>query len=58
MELEKVLVISLALIADTLGVDPSDLRVIRFEEVPTGTLKTYLEEKGSIFHQYQLGDNV
>ena len=57
MEQEKVLAISLALIADELGLDPSELRVVRFEEVPTGTLRAYLEETGNTFRQYQLGDD-
>ena len=58
MEREKVMAISLALIADELGVDPSDLRILRFRELSGGTLETYLEEKGISFCQYQLGDET
>ena len=41
MEREKVMAISLALIADELGVDTSELRILRFRELPEGTLETY-----------------
>ena len=58
MEREKVMAISLALIADELGVDPSELRILRFRELPEGTLETYLEENGLSFRQYQLGDKT
>lgn len=55
MEQEKVMAISLALIADELGVEPSELRIVRFREVHTGTLNAYLEEQGIEFRQYRLG---
>lgn len=58
MEQEKVMAISLALIADELGMDPSELRILNFREVSGGTLGNYLEEKGITFKQYQLGDRA
>ena len=56
MEREQVEAIGLALIAHELGVDPSELRVLSFREIPTGTLDTYLKENDITFRQYQLGD--
>ncbi len=56
MESEKVMAIGLALIADELGVDPSELRILRFREVASGSLETYLEETGIPFRRYELGD--
>ena len=58
MEQEQIMAVSLALIANELRVDPSELQVLRFREVSTGTLDTYLEENGISFHQYQLGDEA
>ncbi len=56
MEQEQVMAMALALIADELGVDPSELRVLGFREVQPGTLGAYLEENDVVFRQYQLGD--
>ena len=58
MDQEKVMAISIALIADELGMDPSELRILRFREISGGKLETYLEEKNIIFHQFRLGDKA
>ncbi len=58
MEREKVMALSLAIIAHELGTEPSKLRVLRFCETKSGALDEYLKENGVSFHQYQLGERA
>ena len=58
MEKERLMAISLALIAHEMKVDPAQLRILRFRELKSGTLDTYLEKNGIAFRQYRLGERT
>lgn len=58
MEQEKIIAVALALIAHELGTDPSQLQLLDFREVSTGSLDSYLKERDIPFQQYQLGDRT
>lgn len=57
MELEKVLAMAVAAVAEETGLDAKRIRVISFKEVQKSGLKKYLEDNHISYHKYQLEDS-
>ena len=56
MELEQVLVMAVAAIAEENGTDVNHVVVRSFREVKKSSLEQYIEDNKINYHKYQLGD--
>ena len=56
MEIEKVLVMAVAAIAEENGTDPKHVIVRSFKEIQKSSLEQYIEDNHISYHKYQLGD--
>ncbi|WP_185752305.1 hypothetical protein [Butyrivibrio sp. AE2032] len=56
MEIEKVLAMAVACVAEESGVDPKHVVVRSFREVPKSSLEQYIEENHINYRKYQLED--
>ena len=56
MELEQVLVMAVAAIAEENGVDVDHVVVRSFKEVSKSSLEQYIEDNEIFYHKYQLGE--
>ena len=56
MELEQVLVMAVAAIAEENGVDIDRVVVRSFKEVRKSSLEQYIEDNKISYHKYQLGE--
>ena len=57
MEIEKILVMAVACVAEESGVDPKHIIVRSFREIPKSSLQQYIEDNNIIYHKYQLEDS-
>lgn len=57
MELEKVLVMAVAAIAEENGVDPKHVIVRSLKEIQKSSLQKYIEDNHISYHKYQLEDS-
>lgn len=57
MELEKVLAMAVAAVAEETGIDAKRVTVLSFKEVQKSSLEKYIEDKQIIYHKYQLEDS-
>lgn len=57
MELEKVLAMAVAAVAEETGVDAKRVTVLSFKEVQKSSLEKYIEDNQIIYHKYQLEDS-
>ena len=56
MEIEKILVMAVAAIAEENGTDPKHVIVRSFKEIQKSSLEQYIEDNHISYHKYQLGD--
>lgn len=57
MEIEKIVAMAVACIAAESGVDPQNVIVKSFKEVPKTGLEKYIEDNHISYHKYQLEDS-
>lgn len=57
MEIEEVLAMAVACVAEESGVDPKHVIVRSFREVPKSSLQKYIEENKISYRKYQLEDS-
>ena len=55
MELEKVLAMAVAAVAEENGIQPKRVLVHSFKEVQKSSLEKYIEDKGISYRKYELG---
>lgn len=58
MELEKVLAMAVAAIAEDNGVEANHITVRSFKEVQKSSLEKYIEDNHIIYHKFQLEDSM
>ncbi len=56
MEIEKVLAMAVAAVAEETGVEPKRVIVKSFREIGKTSLERYIEENHIAYHKYQLED--
>lgn len=56
MEIEKILAMAVAAIAEESGADPKRVIVKSFKEIKKSSLEQYIEENHISYHKYQLED--
>ncbi len=56
MEIEKVLAMAVAAIAEENGVEPKQVTVHYFREIEKSSLEKYIEDNNISYHKYQLED--
>ena len=56
MEIEKVLAMAVACVAEETGTDPKHVVVRSFREVPKSSLEQYIEENHINYRKYKLED--
>ncbi len=56
MEIEKVLAMAVAAVAEESGVDPKRVVVHSFHEIQKSSLEQYIEDNQITYHKYQLGE--
>ena len=57
MEIEEVLAMAVACVAEESGVDPKHVIVRSFREIPKSSLQQYIEENKIRYRKYQLEDS-
>ena len=57
MEIEKVLAMAVAAVAEEKGVEPKWVVVRSFKEIQKSSLEKYIEDNGISYHKYQLEDS-
>lgn len=57
MEIEKVLAMVVAAIAEENGVEPKRVTVRSFKEIQKSSLKKFIEDNNISYHKYQLEDS-
>ena len=56
MEIEKVLAMAVAAVAEENGVEPKRVVVHSFKEIQKSGLEKYIEDNNISYHKYQLED--
>lgn len=56
MEIEKVLAMAVAAVAEENGVEPKHVTVRSFKEIQKSSLEKYIEDNSLSYHKYKLGD--
>ncbi len=57
MELEKILAMAVATVAEENGVEANRITVLSFKEVQKSSLEKYIEDNHISYHKYQLEDS-
>lgn len=57
MEIEEILAMAVACVAEESGVDPKHVIVRSFREIPKSSLQQYIEENKISYRKYQLEDS-
>lgn len=57
MELENVLAMAVAAVAEETGLDAKKIRVTSFKEIRKNSLRKYLDNNHISYHKYQLEDS-
>lgn len=57
MELEKVLAMAVAAVAEENRVEPRHVTVRSFKEIQKSSLEKYIEDSNISYHKYQLEDS-
>lgn len=56
MEIEMILSMAVAAVAEDSGVNPKRVVVRSFKEIQKSSLEKYIEDNHILYHKYQLGD--
>lgn len=57
MEIEKVLAMAVAAVAEENGVEPRKVIIRSFKEIQKNSLEQFIEENHIAYHKYQLEDS-
>lgn len=57
MELEKVLVMAVAAVAEENKVEPKHVTVLSFKEIQKSSLERFIEENNILYDKYKLEDS-
>ncbi len=57
MEIQKVLAMAIAAVAEENGVSPKQIIVRSFNEIQTSSLEKYIKDNNISYHKYQLEDS-
>lgn len=57
MDIEKVLAMAVAAVAEENGVEPKRVVVRSFKEIQKSSLEKYIEDNNISYHKYQLEDS-
>lgn len=57
MEIEKVLAMAVAAVAEESGVESKRMTVRSFKEIQKSSLEKYIEDNNIFYHKYQLEDS-
>lgn len=57
MEIEKIVAMAVACVAEESGVDPKHVVVRSFKEVKKSSLEQFIEDNHINYHKYQLEDS-
>ncbi len=57
MEIEKVLAMAVAAVAEENGVEPKRVTVRSFKEIQKSSLEKFIEDNNISYHKYQLEDS-
>lgn len=57
MEIQKVLAMAIAAVAEENGVSPKQIIVRSFNEIQTSSLEKYIKDNNISYHKYQLETN-
>ena len=57
LDIEQIVAMAVAAIAEEEGEDVAALRVISFREIPKSSLERYIADRGIAYKKYQLGDD-
>ena len=57
MEIQKVLAMAIAAVAEENGVSPKQIIVRSFNEIQTSSLEKYIKDNNFSYHKYQLEDS-
>lgn len=57
MEIEKVLAMAVAAVAEENGVEPKRVTVRSFKEIQRSSLEKFIEDNNISYHKYQLEDS-
>lgn len=54
MEIEKILVMAVAAVAEETGVEPKRVTVLSFKEIQKSSLEKFIDDNNISYHKYQL----
>lgn len=57
MEIEKILAMAVAAVAEMNGTEPKRVIVRSFREIKKSSLEQYIEDNHIVYHKYQLEDS-
>ena len=57
MEIEKILAMAVAAVAEMNGTEPKRVIVRSFREIKKSSLEQYIEDNHIVYHKYQLDDS-
>ena len=57
MEIEKILAMAVAAVAEENGVEPKRVTVRSFKEIQKSSLEKFIEDNNISYHKYQLEDS-
>ena len=57
MDIQKVLAMAIAAVAEENGVSPKQIIVRSFNEIQTSSLEKYIKDNNISYHKYQLEDS-
>ncbi len=58
MEIEKVLAMAVAAVAEENGIEPKHVTVKSFKEIQKSSLEKYIEDNNIVYRKYQLEDSL
>ena len=56
MEIEKVLAVAVAAVAEENGTEPKHVTVLSFKEIQKSSLEKFIEDNHIVYHKYRLED--
>lgn len=57
MEIEKILAMAVAAVAEENGVEPKHVTVLSFKEIQKSSLEKFIEDNNISYHKYRLEDS-
>ncbi len=57
MDMERILAMAVAVVAEESGVEPKQMNVLSFKEIQKSSLEQFIEDNSISYHKYQLEDS-